>query len=174
MGLFTEAKLEALVSAGCNGCGSRRWAFRMYVDGLTPLQGGEPVGPVKWCYDGEKFVDGVYEIRCAGCEAVVFTEGACPRCHADGGLAKALATPNAYPVPVTCPGCEGDEVRYIAMIPARTVYEGKRADKARTTVEIGDPGFHGYRVDCRDCGTVMELDGSCPICGGAGPLRERP
>jgi hypothetical protein len=31
-----------------------------------------------------------------------------------------------------------------------------------------------YRVDCKVCGTVAELLASCPLCGAAGPLRERP
>jgi hypothetical protein len=174
MGTLTEEDLDRLVGSGCTACGARRLHFRMYVDGLVPLQGGEPVGPVKWAYDGEKFLDGVYEVTCSGCERTLFTDSVCPRCHADAGLAKALASENTYPVPTTCPSCSGDEVRYIAMIAARTTYEGKRADKARTTIELADPGFHGYRVDCRDCGTVAELIDRCAMCAAPGPLRERP
>jgi hypothetical protein len=174
MGSLTEEDLERLAGDGCPGCGARRLDFRMYVDGLIPLQGGEPVGKVKWSYDGEKFLDGVFEVTCPSCKRTVFADTLCPRCHTDGGLAKALATENRYPVPATCPGCGGDEVRYIAMIPARTSYEGKRAEKARTTVELGDAGLHGYRVDCRDCGKVAELVDRCPMCDAPGPLRERP
>ena len=174
MGTLTEADLERLVESGCTGCGGRRLGFRTYVDGLVPLQGGEPVGPVKWVYDGEKFVDGVFEVTCGSCAKVISGAPVCPRCHASDGLAKALSTVNAYPVPVACPRCGGDEVRFIAMVPARTSYEGKRAEKARTSVDIGDPGFHGYRVDCKGCGTVAELTDRCPLCDAPGPLRERP
>lgn len=175
MGLLTEPAFEALLAAGCT-CGARKIAFRMYVDGLVPLQGGEPVGPVKWSYDGEKFVDGIYEARCADCDRMLFEADACPRCHAEGALAGALAAENRWPVPDGCPRCGLDEVRYIGFFPARTTGgpEGKRADKARTTVEIGEPGFHGYRVDCRDCGKVMEIVDRCPICQASAPLRPRP
>ncbi|MEO7329827.1 MAG: hypothetical protein ABI193_14715, partial [Minicystis sp.] len=98
----------------------------------------------------------------------------CPRCHAAGGLEKALATENAYPVPEACPSCESAEIRYIAFLPAKATYEGKRAEKAKTSVELLDPGFHGYRVDCKVCGTVAELTSDCPLCGASGPIRPRP
>src|SRR5258708_35308499 len=67
MGLFDETGLQRLVDAGCPKCGSIKLVFRTYLDGLVPLMGGEPIGRVKWVYDGEKFVDGVYRIVCAGC-----------------------------------------------------------------------------------------------------------
>jgi len=174
MGRLTERALEDVIAAGCTVCSTRRLKFRTYVDGLIPLQGGEPVGPIKWAYDGEKFCDGVFEIRCGQCDRVLFDEPMCPRCHTPNGLAVALASANTYPVLSSCPGCEGDEVRYIAMIPARVEYEGKRAEKARTATEMDDPGFHGYRVDCKGCGTVAELVDRCPLCDAPGPLRQRP
>jgi hypothetical protein len=174
MGLLDEAGLERLIGAGCVKCGSPRLAFRMYVDGLLPIMGAEPVGRVKWVYDGEKFVDGVYEVSCAACNDVVFAADACPRCHAAGALRRALETPNAWPVPVACPGCGGEELRYIAFLPAHVTYEGKRAEKARSATELADDGFHGYRVDCRDCGTIAEQNERCPLCDAPGPLRERP
>ena len=49
-------------------------------------------------------------------------------------------------------------------------YEGKRADKARSATELHDDGFHGYRVDCRTCGTVAERIDECPLCAAPGPL----
>ena len=174
MGLFDEPGLRCLVDAGCPKCGSIKLLFRTYVDGLVPLMGGEPIGRVKWVYNGEKFVDGVYRIVCAGCDHEVFAEDACPRCHAPRGLARALETPNGWPVPARCPGCEGEEVRYIAFLPAVVTYEGKRADKARSATELHDDGFHGYRVDCRTCGTVSERIDGCPLCDAPGPLRARP
>lgn len=174
MGALTPGDLERLVASGCTACGARRLDFRMYVDGLVPLMAGEPVGPVKWSYDGEKFVDGVFSVTCAACKHEELASSICPRCHAEAGLAKALGSPNGYPVPEACPRCGNQEVRYIALIPARTSYEGKRADKARTSVELADLGFHGYRVDCRDCGKVAELRDRCPLCGAPAPLRPRP
>jgi len=175
MGLLDEAGLERLIAAGCAGCGGRRLTFRTYVDGLVPLLGGEPIARPTWVYDGEKFVDGVFEVTCADCARGLFAADVCPRCHAPGGLAVALATPNRWPVPSACPSCDGDEVRYVAFLPARVVYEGQRADKARTATELHDDGFHGIRVDCRDCGTVAARDDErCPLCDAAGPLRARP
>src|SRR5438132_8508088 len=116
MGLLDEPGLERLIEVGCAKCGSQRIVFRMYVDGLLPIMGGEPIGRVKWVYDGEKFVDGVYRIACSGCDQAIFADDACPRCHAPRGLPRALATPNAWPVPSRCPGCDGEEVRYIAFL----------------------------------------------------------
>jgi hypothetical protein len=174
MGILDKAALDALIAAGCAACGETTLTFQTYVDGLIPLMAGEPVGKLKWVYNGEKFLDGIFEIACARCKKVVFTSPDCPRCHARGGLATALATENSYPVPTACPGCESEEVRYIAFMPAKATYEGKRAEKARTSVEMHDRGFHGYRVDCKVCGTVAELSTSCPLCAAKGPLRERP
>jgi rubrerythrin len=65
-------------------------------------------------------------------------------------------------------------VRYVAFIPARVVFEGKRAEKARDLSELHENGFHGARVDCRGCGTVATRTDVCPLCLGPGPLRPRP
>jgi hypothetical protein len=174
MGKLDKPALDALIAAGCPACAGTTLSFRAYVDGLVPLHGGEPVGKLKWVYDGEKFLDGIYEIACAGCKRELFASADCPRCHAAGALLAALSSTNAYPVPLECPACQSEEVRYIAFLPAKATYEGKRAEKARTSVELLDPGFHGYRVDCKTCGTVAELEGACPLCGAPGPIRERP
>jgi hypothetical protein len=174
VGLLDEPGLDRLVGAGCTRCGSLKRLFRTYVDALLPIMGGEPVGRVTWVYDGEKFVDGVYDVSCAECKQPVFAADVCPRCHAPGGLAQALQTPNQWPVPTQCPGCDEEEVRYIALVPAQVIYEGQRAEKARTSTELLDVGFHGYRVDCRGCGTVAERTDSCPLCQAPGPLRQRP
>jgi hypothetical protein len=174
MGLLDEPGLDRVVAAGCSACGGRKLVFLTIVDGSLPLMGGEPVGPITWAYDGEKFVDGVYRIDCADCQHVIFEADVCPRCHAPGGLDVALHSANRWAVPIACPGCGEEEVGYRALLPARVVHEGGRADKARTMTEPHDPGFHGYRVDCRDCGTVSELIDSCPLCAAPGPLRARP
>jgi hypothetical protein len=174
MGLLDEAALDRLVTAGCSGCGSAKLVFRTYVDGILPLQGGEPVGTITWIYDGEKFVDGVYDVRCGQCDAAIFSASVCPRCHAPDGLARALETPNDWPVPASCPSCDEEEVRYVAFLPARVAFEGKRAEKARDLSLPHENGFHGARVDCRGCGTVAERTDVCPLCGAPGPLRTRP
>ena len=111
MGILDKTALDALIAAGCAACGETTLTFQTYVDGLYPLMAGEPVGKLKWVYNGEKFLDGIHEIACVRCKSVVFTSPDCPRCHAKGGLATALATENSYPVPTACPGCEGEEVR---------------------------------------------------------------
>jgi hypothetical protein len=174
VGALTESGLDELIGRGCPACRSTRLLFRTYVDGRLPLMGGEPVGSITWVYDGEKFVDGVFEVACAACKQPLFADDRCPRCHAAGALPAILAAPNRWAVPAACPGCDGDEVRYLALIPARVAYEGKRADKARASTEAHEPGFHGYRVDCADCGTVAELTDRCPLCAAPAPLRARP
>src|SRR5262249_55265796 len=100
-------------------------------------------------------------------------DAACPRCHSDGGLERALAAGNSYPTPKECPSCQGEEVRYIALVPATTTYEKKRAAPPRTDVDLYDPGFHGYRIDCRDRGAVAEQTARCPLCEAPGPVRQR-
>ena len=89
-------------------------------------------------------------------------------------MARALATPNGWPVPPKCPSCDDDQLRYVAFVPVRVVYEGKRAEKARSSTELHENGFHGYRADCRDCGTVAAQTAACPLCDASGPLRVRP
>lgn len=173
MGLLTPDKLDELIAAGCSACGSKKLAFRTYVDGRLPLMEGEPVGRLGWAYDGEAFCDGVFEVTCAACSTSLFAEGACPRCHNEGGLTKALTSENAYPVPKECPRCENQEIHYYAMVPATTAYEGKKAEKARTSTEMHDPGFHGYKAWCKTCGVFAELRDRCPLCAAPGPLRPR-
>jgi hypothetical protein len=173
LGELTEAGLDELIARPCD-CGSDRLAFRSFVDARLPLAGGEPVGAITWVYDGEKFVDGVFDVRCAACDKVAFASDCCPRCNAAGALPAVLASTNRWPVPQSCPTCQDEEVRYVALVPARVSFEGKRADKARTTTELHEPGFHGFRVDCVDCGTVAQLEAECPLCAAPAPLRPRP
>jgi RNA polymerase subunit RPABC4/transcription elongation factor Spt4 len=173
MGMLTVSHLEAILSTGCNACAGTSLRFRAYLDAGIPMMAAEPVGKLYWAYNGEKFVDGVYEIACMACSAVVFASDVCPRCHAEGALPTVLDAENAYPAPKACPSCRGQEVRLIAFVPAKVVYEGKRAQKAQTSVEPHDAGFHGYRIDCKTCGIVAEQVEGCPLCASAGPLRPR-
>ena len=132
--------------------------------------GGEPVGALTWVYDGEKFVDGVFEVACADCQHALFSDDGCPRCHAAGALPAVLAAHNRWPVPAACPSCQGEEVHYLAMVPARVAYQGKRADRARTSTELHDPGFHGYRVDCRRLRHRRRADRRLSAVPGAGAV----
>ena len=174
MGALTEPAFDALVAAGCGGCGGKSLLFQTFLDARVPLMGGDVVGNLVFVHDGEKFIDGVYAVACASCQTTLFESGVCPRCNAAGGLAKALATPNAFPVPTQCSSCGGEEVRFIALAPAKASFSGGRAEKPKTASELGDDGFHGVRIDCSDCGTVAEKSDRCPLCGAAGPLRPRP
>jgi hypothetical protein len=175
MGLLDEPGLDRLLAAGCPACGLKRLLFHSYIDGLVPLLGADPVGQIKWVHDGEKFVDGVYKVSCDECQTEIFSAPEiCPRCHSEGGLAAALTTKNRWPVPAECPTCGDDEVRYIAFIPAKVRYHDGRADKPRSQVSLFDPGFHGYRVECKDCGTQAVLADRCPLCEKHAPLRVRP
>src|SRR5262252_8036072 len=72
VGSLDEFKFTELVGVGCPACGAKKLVIRSYVEGKFPIMGGEPVGPVTWAYKGETFVDGVFEIRCAGCDTVAF------------------------------------------------------------------------------------------------------
>jgi RNA polymerase subunit RPABC4/transcription elongation factor Spt4 len=174
MGSLTESTFTERVSLGCPACGAKKLSIRAYVAGKFPLMGGEPVGPVTWAYKGEIFVDGVFEIRCAACPNVVFADAICPRCHAPDGLARALGAENRHAVPQKCPTCGIEALAYFALVPATVTYEGKRADKARTSCELYDPGFHGLEANCSSCGPFARRDGVCPLCDAPRPLRASP
>jgi hypothetical protein len=174
MGQLTEASFLALVESGCSDCGSKRLVFQSYVDGTQRLLGGEPDGRITWAYKGETFIDGVFEVGCANCKKALFSSPDCPRCHAPEGLAKALGSENAFPAPKACPSCQSEDLWCTAFVPATVLYEGKRAEKARTETEFYDEGFHGYRLQCRFCGNSEEEHRACPLCQAPGPLRRRP
>jgi hypothetical protein len=90
MGMLTVPELEETLSRGCAACAGTSLRFRAYVDAGVPMMAAEPVGKLYWAYNGEKFVDGVFEIACAKCSVVLFASDVCPRCHAPGGLEVAL------------------------------------------------------------------------------------
>jgi hypothetical protein len=166
VGRLTEPAFDALAAAGCPACRGAKLIFRSYVEGTLPVLGGDPVGQMTWRYDGEAFVDGVFEVSCAACKQVVFAADVCPRCNVEGGLPRALAATNQWAIPAACPACKLEEVRISAYVPVRVAWEGKRVEKPRTTTELFDPGFHAFRVTCADCGPVVEHVGACPLCGG--------
>lgn len=164
MGTFTAADLERLVEGGCPSCGGHTAEFQAYVEQSRPIQGGEPVGKATWAYDGEAFVEGVFEASCVDCDHTHFTSSACPRCGAEDGLARALESENAFPMPEACPRCGVTDLSFRALVPAETTSEGKRSSKAKTDVAPEDPGFHGLRADCKSCGTIAKVERGCPLC----------
>jgi hypothetical protein len=174
MGSLTEATFTERVVLGCAACGSKKLSIRSYVAGKFPLMGGEPVGPVAWAYKGETFVDGVFEIQCVACRHAVFSDTICPRCHAADGLARALEAENRREVPQRCPTCGMEALAYFALVPATVMYEGKRAEKARTHCELYDPGFHGLWASCPTCGRFGRSVEACPLCDAPHPLRVPP
>lgn len=173
MGLLTAPALDALLASGCS-CGEKRLEFETYVDGRYTLVGGEPYGSVTWVYKGETFVDGVYEVTCVSCKKVAFSADVCPRCNAQGALGGVMSSPNVLAVPHACPTCRAEKVEYTAMLPARVLYEGIRAQKARPLLQLGEDGFHGVRAECKACGVLAKVSSGCPLCAAPGPLRPRP
>src|SRR5579859_3764527 len=158
MGLLDAPALDRILAVGCGSCPSKKLLFRTYVDARLPIAGGEPNGSITWAYKGELFLDGVFDVACAECESVVFHADSCPRCHREGALDAVLEATNRFAVPKACSRCGVAELRYVAMIPARVLYAGVRADKAKSATELLDPGFHGTRVECADCGVIDSVE----------------
>ena len=175
MGLLDEPAFERLVGAGCDKCGSLKLGFRSYVDGLLPVMAAEPIGPIKWVYDGEKFIDGAYAITCASptCRHAIFATADCPRCHATGGLARALADTTRLVVPKRCPTCKETELLALALIAATATYAPGTPPKPQPLVDFGEPGYHVVAFACEACEAAVVAQ-TCPLCDAPGPLRPRP
>ena len=171
MGQLDEARFAELVRA-CGACGAQAFEIRSVIDRKLAVMLGDPDDDGRWAHDGEKFVDGVYRIACAACGAVAFEDAACPRCHADGGLARALAAPTRAMPPKRCPTCRGTELMIDALVPAVAAYRGDRV-APKPLAELGDPGWHVVAITCDECGPIVTAAG-CPVCEAPGPLRERP
>ena len=90
MGALDENSFEAIVAAGCPACQSAKVEIKSFIDRRVLLMLADPTDAGRWVHDGEKFVDGTYVIQCAACAKVLFESSSCPRCHAEGGLARAL------------------------------------------------------------------------------------
>lgn len=161
---LSEEAFSALVEQGCPDCTDRRLEVEAIVAQRLPLLGGEPYGSPSWGYKGEDLVRGTYRIACLGCTKELFTATDCPRCGSPDGVGRALGTENAFPLPTSCLGCGSEMVTATAYVPARVVYEGKRADKARTQTAPEDEGFHAFRVECKQCRNVAERAEPCPLC----------
>ena len=119
-----------------------------------------------WAYKGEDLVRGTFRIECAECSRELYTSAECPRCDAQDVLERVLEQENALPLPVACTSCGSELVTATAFVPARVVYAGKRAEKARTDTAPEDPGFHAFRFECKSCRNTVEQKSPCPVCGG--------
>jgi hypothetical protein len=161
---LSEAAFTALVDAGCTDCRSKKLIVEAIVAQRLPILGGEPYGAPSWGYKGEDLVQGTYLIACEGCKKELFAATACSRCDAADGIARALDRENTFPLPVSCTRCGSELLHAMAYVPATVIYEGKRAAKARTQTAPEDPGFHAYRVECKQCQNVAEQRDPCPLC----------
>jgi len=164
---LSEADFTVIADAGCDTCGGKTLAVESLVSQKLTLLGGEPYGTPVWGYKGEELVQGTYRITCDGCKKDLYVSSVCPLCESEGGVERALAQENQFPLPETCASCGHDMLTALAYVPATVTYEGKRAAKARTTTAPEDPGFHASRVECKECHTVLQRKNPCPLCGGA-------
>lgn len=164
---LSEAAFTALVDAGCLSCASKKLVVEAIVARRLPLLGGELYGSPSWAYKGEDLVRGTYRIVCEGCSGELFTATACPLCDAEGGVERALEQENTFPLPTGCATCGSELTSATAYVPAQVIYEGKRANKARTQAVPEDPGFHAFRVECKQCHSALERKDPCPLCAGA-------
>ena len=164
---LSEEAFTVLVDRGCGDCACKKLSVEALVVQRIPLLAGEPFGTASWGYKGEDLVRGTYSIACSGCKKELFTASPCPRCNAEGGVARALESENAFALPSACAGCGSEQLTALAFVPAVVVYEGKRAAKARTQTAPEDVGFHAVSVECKRCHARSERSTPCPLCGGA-------
>lgn len=161
---LTEQAFTTLVDAGCTACASKKLVVEAIVAQKMPILGGEPYGTPSWGYKGEELVQGTFRVSCDHCKKELHTEAACSRCGSADGVAKALASENAFPLPAACTGCGSELLTATVLVPAEVIYEGKRAAKARTQTVPEDPGFHAARVECKECRNIMERRTTCVLC----------
>lgn len=173
MGKLDEPAFDRLVQGGCPACGGHTLEIRSFIDRRVDVMLGDPNNDGRWAHDGEKFVDGTYGMACVACGHAVFTDAMCPRCNAEGGLAKALADTSRMTVPKRCGKCSENELMAIALIPAKVRYSGAAAAKPDPLAEYGDAGYHIVAYACESCDAAVVAQ-SCPLCDAPGPLRPRP
>lgn len=173
MGRLDEKSFEAIVSAGCPACQSAKVEIKSFIDRRVLLMLADPTDAGRWVHDGEKFVDGAYVITCAGCATVLFESPDCPRCHAEGGLAKALGETSRMPIPKRCAACNELELIALALCPASARYGTGETPKPKALAEYGEPGHHMVAYACESCDAAVVTQ-KCPLCDAPGPLRVRP
>ena len=173
MGKLDEASFAAAI-ASCTKCKGTAFEVTSYIDRQTSVMLGERNDEGRWTHDGEKFIDGVWRIRCIRCSEDVFSSNDCPRCHREGGLADAINTTARMATPKRCPQCKATEMTVSGFAPSKVRTAGEGRPPAPTpTAMFGDAGFHVAHIMCDGCDWVAVAEG-CPLCGGAGPLRARP
>jgi len=171
MAFLTEEVFTKIVDAGCEECRGKMASpppliVETFVAQTLPLMGGEPYGAPSWGYKGEDLVRGTYRISCDACKRELFSSSACSRCDSPDGVERARELESSFPLPTACSQCGSELVTATAYVPATVVYEGKRGAKARTQTTPDDPGFHAFRVECKQCRNRAELSkaGPCPLC----------
>ena len=177
MGELDEAALDRLIAAGCSDCGGTTLTFETYVDGVIPFLGGEPVGRVTWAYDGEKFVDGVYAVTCAGMPQAALRQRALPALpRARGPRPRARhAESVARPDGVRRPRLR----RRGAPLPGFPTRQSPLRRKARRQGAKLDRAARrrlprrARRVPRLPTDSFRSSD-RCPLCAAPGPLRARP
>ena len=172
MGALSQNRFEELVGAGCTACGGRLLEIRSYIDRAIDVMAGEANSEGRWVHDGEKFVDGTYQIACPACAAVAFASDMCPRCNTPGRLVCSLGESNRLAIPKRCPQCNELELMALAMVPAIARYGGE-APKPKQLVDFGELGYHVVAYACNGCDRAVVAE-KCPLCDAPGPLRPRP
>jgi hypothetical protein len=171
MGQLDEARFEALIGASCT-CGETVLELRTFLDRRLLLMLADPNDAGRWVHDGEKFVDGIYRISCTSCQNVLFEDPSCPRCHAPGGLAKALGETSRLALPKRCASCNELELLALALV-AATAKSGAGTPKPQPLAEFGEAGHHVVAYACENCDAAVVTQ-KCPLCDATGPLRPRP
>jgi hypothetical protein len=163
---LSEEAFTALVDAGCGECQGKKLTVAAIVAQRLPLLDSEIFGEPTWGYKGEDLVRGAYRVGCAACKKELFSASACPLCDASNGIERALDRENGLALPRACATCGNRQLTAYAYVPARIAYDGTRASKARTNTAPEDPGFHAFRIECKECRAVVERREPCPLCGG--------
>ncbi len=158
------AQWEQIVRAGCPACGAGVLELRTFLDRTLTLMAADPTSEGKWAHDGEKFADATYRIACTACARVIYENDECPRCHAAGGLARALGEPSHLHVPKRCTKCNELELMAVAMLPA-SAKTGAGTPKPVALADFGEPGYHVVAYACDGCSHAVVADG-CAVCGG--------
>ncbi len=161
---LTEAEFTAIVDAGCTSCTGKGLQIATLVPRRIPLMGGELFGEPVWAYKGEELVRGTYEITCERCKKQLYHTEACQLCDSPNGVQIALSTENDFVLPPKCPGCDSELLTALAFVPTKVSYEGKRVPKAKSNIGEYDPGFHGYKLQCKACGFTEQRHAPCPLC----------
>jgi hypothetical protein len=164
---LTEAEFTAIVEKGCPTCGPGDLALRAFVQARFTLLEGEAYGAPRFGYKGEELARGTFRVECATCKQRLHESDTCPGC-AKPTLAKALETPDAHAGerPRACPGCQDEQVGYVAWVPVALRVRDTRPDKPRTLTSLDDEGCHGVRVECKECLYSEPLpQRGCALCG---------